>query len=99
MKLRWLLAVLLLGGASLAWAGESTKQGPRPPAAAGTKDAQPVLVPYRLIDTHHVMVRIKINGKGPFNFIVDTGCPVLIVSTPVAKKVGLETDGKGWAVL
>ena len=62
------------------------------------KDSKPVVVPYRLTDTQHVLVRVKINGKGPFNFIVDTGCPVLIVSTPVAKKIGLAQE-KNWAVL
>lgn len=61
-------------------------------------DGKPTPVPYRLTDTQHVLVRVKINGKGPFNFIVDTGCPVLIVSTPVAKKIGLEPV-KGWATL
>jgi hypothetical protein len=61
-------------------------------------DSKPRLVPYRLTDTQHVLVRVKINGAGPFNFIVDTGCPVLIVSTPVAKKIGVQPE-KGWAVL
>jgi membrane-associated protease RseP (regulator of RpoE activity) len=60
--------------------------------------AKAVIVPYRLTDTQHVLVRIKINGKGPFNFIVDTGCPVLVINTPVAKKAGLE-EKKGFAVL
>src|SRR5688500_9725897 len=61
-------------------------------------DAKPIPIPYRLTDTQHVLVRVKINGKGPYNFIVDTGCPVLIVATPIAKKAGLETE-KNWAVL
>ena len=26
----------------------------------------------------HVLVRAKINGKGPFNFILDTGAPALL---------------------
>lgn len=80
-----LLAVLLVP--SLARADEPDKQ-----------ESKPAPVPYRLTDTQHVMVRVKINGKGPFNFIVDTGCPVLIVSTPIAKKIGLQTE-KNWAVL
>src|SRR5947209_2536504 len=29
-------------------------------------------VPYRLTNTNHVLLRVKINGKGPYNFIVDT---------------------------
>jgi hypothetical protein len=94
MKSRWLIAILLLGAAPIAWAQDKAADKEKPRA-----EAEPVNVPYRLIDTHHVMVRCKINGKGPFNFIVDTGCPVLIVSTPVGKKLGLKANGKGWAVL
>jgi hypothetical protein len=75
-----------------------------PPLAANdkkTKDKKPAdvpimagagktyQIPYRLTDTQHVLVRVKINGKGPFNFIVDTGAPMLFVSVPVAKKIGL----------
>ena len=32
-------------------------------------------VPYRLTIPKHILVRAKINGKGPFNFILDTGAP------------------------
>jgi serine protease Do len=46
-------------------------------------------VPYRLTDTNHVLVRVRIDGKGPFNFLVDTGAPALYVSTEAARKVGL----------
>lgn len=47
-------------------------------------------VPYRLTQTNHYLVRVRINGKGPFNFLVDTGAPALYVGTEVAKKIGLE---------
>jgi len=53
-------------------------------------------VPYRLTDVKHVLIRAKINGKGPFNFILDTGAPALFVSTAVCKKLGIEPDKKGW---
>jgi hypothetical protein len=56
-------------------------------------------VPYRLTTTSHVLVRAKINGKGPFNFILDTGAPALFVSTAVGKKLKLEADKSGWATL
>jgi len=56
-------------------------------------------VPYRLTDTQHVLVRAKINGKGPFNFIIDTGAPLLYVATSVGKKLGLAHDEKGWTTL
>ena len=48
------------------------------------------LVPYRLTNTNHFLVRVRINGKGPFNFLVDTGAPALYVSTETAKKIGLK---------
>jgi hypothetical protein len=94
MKRAWLLALFVLGAAPLTWADE-----PEPKKDAPKKESKAVLVPYRLIDTHHIMVRLKINGKGPFNFIVDTGCPVLIVSGPVGKKLGLKAAEKGWTML
>jgi len=71
-----------------------------PAGAADKKEAPPKTaptyeVPYRLTDTKHVMVRAKLNGKGPFNFIIDTGAPALILTEVVAKKVGAKED-KGW---
>src|SRR5262249_47559125 len=47
-------------------------------------------VPYRLTETNHFLVRVRINGKGPFNFLVDSGAPALFVATDTAKKVGLK---------
>ena len=78
---------------------------PAPPAADPPPTADPpksdkpkakAEVPYRLTDTKHVLVRAKLNGKGPFNFILDTGAPAVFVTKAVAKKVGLEEDKKGW---
>jgi peroxiredoxin len=82
-----------------------TYSPPKEPAVKRTatdetkEDAKPRLVPFRLTDTQHVMVRVKINGKGPFNFIVDTGAPILFVATPIGKKLGLETNADHLAVL
>jgi hypothetical protein len=53
-------------------------------------------VPYKLTEVKHVLIRAKINGKGPFNFILDTGAPSLFVSTKTCKKLGIEPDKKGW---
>ncbi len=57
-----------------------------------------VEVPYRLTIPKHILVRAKINGKGPFNFILDTGAPALFLATDVAKKIGIKEDKKGWGV-
>src|ERR1035438_1815185 len=67
------------------------RRGAQPPA----KEKDPQIgrsfqVPYRLTDTNHFLVRVRINGKGPFNFLVDTGAPALYVATETAKKIGLK---------
>jgi serine protease Do len=49
-------------------------------------------VPYRMTDTNHFLVRVRIDGKGPFNFLVDTGAPALYVGAEAAKKIGLKPD-------
>jgi serine protease DegQ len=96
MSFRLLFLAAFLVVPTLAYAGEQKKDDPK--KVEPKFDAKPGLVPFRLTDTHHTLVRVKINGKGPFNFIVDTGCPVLLISEPVGKKIGLKTE-KGWAVL
>ena len=85
MRLLYAAAFLAL---SPAWAGDAVP-----------KEQPSFQAPYRLTDTKHVLVRVKIDGKGPFNFIVDTGAPILFVSTPVGKKLGLEANDKGVTVL
>jgi serine protease Do len=47
-------------------------------------------IPYRLTDTNHFLVRVRLNGKGPFNFLVDSGAPALFIATETAKKIGLK---------
>ena len=46
-------------------------------------------VPYRVTETNHWLVRARINGKGPFNFLVDSGAPALYIGTAAAKASGL----------
>jgi PDZ domain/Aspartyl protease len=49
-------------------------------------------VPYRMTETNHFLVRVRIDGKGPFNFLVDTGAPSVYVGLEAAKKIGLKPD-------
>lgn len=87
MRARWLFT---FGLALLVPAGPS-------PAAEAKKPAlKTYQVPYRLTDADHVLVRVKINGKGPYNFIIDTGAPALFVATSVCKKLGIEKGKDGW---
>src|ERR1700676_3482424 len=95
MNGRWLVLALLLTFPALVRAEEPKKvEAKKVPLI----ELKPGKVPFRLTDTHHTLVRVKINGKGPFNFVVDTGCPVLIVSARDDKKIGRRPDEKGGAV-
>src|SRR6266516_744428 len=75
------------------------------PAVALAEDTKPpekpskFAIPYKLTDTKHVLVRAKINGKGPFNMILDTGAPAVFITKPLAKKTGIAIDDKGWGDL
>src|SRR5260370_42698480 len=92
---RWVLLALLVAFPALAHADEPKKEPAKKEAKVEAKSG---LVPYRLTDTHHTLVRVKINGKGPFNFVVETGCPLLLIAAPVGAKIGLKA-GKGWVTL
>ncbi len=53
-------------------------------------------IPYRLTDTKHVLVRVKLNDRGPFNFILDTGAPAVFVPKKLADEIKLTVGDDGW---
>jgi len=55
---------------------------------------QELRIPYKVTDANHIMIRCKVNDKGPFNFIVDTGAPALFLTTATAKEIGVEEKDK-----
>lgn len=71
---------------------------PPPAETAASKPGSVYRVPYRLADTKHLLVRARLNGKGPYNFIVDTGAPALFVSAEIADKIGVKPAADGWGV-
>lgn len=85
--MKYLLIASLFGLAVVPAKADDKKE---PPKKAVTYE-----IPYRLTDTKHIHVRVKINGKGPFNFIIDTGAPALIMTEAIAKKIGGKEE-KGW---
>jgi len=42
-----------------------------------------------------ITVDAMVNGKGPFNFVVDTGASHTVISIPTAEKLGLSTSSLG----
>ncbi len=66
---------------------------PPPPAPdfaiAGGKTS--TTVPFELIN-NHIYVQVKLNGKGPFRMLCDTGGANIVTPT-LAKELGLKTEG------
>lgn len=90
MNRRLILALAL--GLTPLLARADDKPAPKPDA----KKTDKVDVPYKLTGTNHLMVRTKLNGKGPFNLIVDTGAPAVFITKAVAQKAKAEAGEKGW---
>jgi serine protease Do len=63
---------------------------PAPEAARDPDVGKSYRVPYRVTNTNHFLVRVRINGKGPFNFLVDTGAPAFYIATETARTAGLK---------
>jgi hypothetical protein len=61
----------------------------RPLNADDLKLEKPVAVPFELLKTKHMTVMIKVNGKGPYRVIFDTGAPLTLLNNRVAKESGL----------
>src|SRR5262245_47446070 len=51
--------------------------------------AKPVVVPFEMLDSGHMAVQVKVNGKGPYRLIFDTGAPISLVNNKLAKDSGL----------
>jgi hypothetical protein len=92
----WILSLATLTlTLTSAWALNG-QNGTRP-AARDPQIGQTFQIPYRLTDTNHFLVRVRINGKGPFNFLVDSGAPALFIATETGKKIGLKPEkGEFW---
>jgi hypothetical protein len=59
------------------------------PAWSDEKETQPVSIPFELLPTMHMTVKVKINGHGPYRVIFDTGAPVLLLNNKMAKASGV----------
>ena len=68
--------------------------GALPLRAEDTAKNKPVVVPFELLKTKHIAVMVKVNGKGPYRLIFDTGAPVTLLDTKVGTESGLIKKGK-----
>jgi serine protease Do len=94
LALAFLISTLVLGTAISAKLVRNIGQ---PPEKHVPQLGEQFQVPYRLTDTNHFLVRARINHKGPFNFLIDSGAPALFIATETAKKIGIKPDrGEFW---
>jgi membrane-associated protease RseP (regulator of RpoE activity) len=70
------LAVVVSAG--LARAEDKPKDPPKPET-----------VKFDLVTSGHFIVKVKLNGHGPYNLIFDTGAPTSLITPKVAKEAGL----------
>lgn len=52
-------------------------------------EAKPVVVPFELLKSGHMAVMVKVNGKGPYRLIFDTGAPITLINNKIAKEADL----------
>ena len=52
-------------------------------------DEKPVVVPFELLSSRHMAVQVKLNGKGPYRLIFDTGAPMNLINNKIAKDSGV----------
>jgi hypothetical protein len=76
---RYIMAAMLVFLAALpVWAGEPKVKGEKP-----------VEVPFDLLKTKHMTLDVKVNGKGPYRVIFDTGAPMTVLNNALAKDAGI----------
>jgi membrane-associated protease RseP (regulator of RpoE activity) len=61
-------------------------------AAVRADAPKATVVPFELLPSGHMAVMVKVNGKGPYRLIFDTGAPITLLDNKVAKAAGLLKD-------
>ncbi|MCE9562514.1 MAG: aspartyl protease family protein [Planctomycetes bacterium] len=88
---------LLLAGFALLPTLTVAEEKPAKTAEEAKKlDEKPITVPFELLKSRHMAVMVKINGKGPYKLIFDTGAPTNLINNRLAKDAGvMKKDEKG----
>jgi len=89
-----LLALILLQ-ISAASAQQVVRRAPPPPARIELRVPKTV-IPMELFDGRPV-VSVRVNGKGPFQFALDTGVTGTVISKELAHELGLPDMGQAVA--
>jgi len=79
------VAAVTAAVAAAGWSRASARAQAPPPAAAKA----PAAVPFEMLASNHMVVRAKINGKGPFRLIFDLGAPITLLSNRAGEAAGV----------
>lgn len=80
---RFLIPALVAGLVTLGLgAADTPKDKPK-------EKPKPATVPFEMLKSGHMAVMVKVNGKGPYRLIFDTGAPISLVNNALAKESGL----------
>ena len=53
-----------------------------------------VIVSFELLKTKHIAVEVKVNDKGPYRLIFDTGAPITLLNTRIGREAGIIKKGQ-----
>jgi hypothetical protein len=59
------------------------------PVRADEKTGEAKTIKFELLKSMHMALQVKVNGKGPFRLIFDTGAPAIVVNNKLAKEAGV----------
>ncbi len=62
--------------------------------AAPTDTIEPTTVPMTLVN-NHVYVDVRLDGKGPYHFVLDSGAPYGLLDRTVASELGIGVKARG----
>jgi hypothetical protein len=62
--------------------------------AAKAEAPRPEVVKFELVPSGHFIVKVKVNGHGPYNLIFDTGAPTTLITPKIAREAKLVDKAK-----
>jgi PDZ domain/Aspartyl protease len=65
----------------------------QPPAVMEKVAGKPAVVPFEMLASNHMVVKAKINGKGPYRLIFDLGAPITLLSNKASESSGVVKKG------
>jgi PDZ domain/Aspartyl protease len=87
-------AITLILALSMAQVGQSAQVPATAPERAPTQvpvspKAAKAVVPFEMLPTNHMLVRARINDKGPYLLVFDLGAPITLLGNTVSEAAGV----------